>query len=104
MRQFQRGMVKLEKWVGPRSITGFRYFLRLSSLPSPASVSSFVCLTVYVAHSFLPASLGAGTRLAAVELDRELLWGPSGAVSSPVSQTLGVYTASTGEETGGRKG
>lgn len=62
---------------------------------------------MYAAHSFLPASLSAGTRLAAVELDRDLLWGPSGAVSSPISQTLGVYTASVGEETGdsgGRKG
>lgn len=107
MRQFQRGKVKLEKWMGSRSITGFRYFLWLSSLPSPASMSSFVCLTIYVAHSFLPASLSAGTRLAAVQLDRDLLWGPSRAVSSPVSQTLRVYTASIGEEagdSGGRKG
>lgn len=75
--------------------------------PLPCFHVSFVCLTIYVAHSFLPASLSAGTRLAAVQLDRDLLWGPSRAVSSPVSQTLRVYTASIGEEagdSGGRKG
>lgn len=80
--------------MGAMSITGFGFFLWLSSLPSPAAMLSFIYL---LDHSFLPVSV-PGTRLGAVEPDRDFLWGPSGVVSSPLSQTPGVHAASGGGE------
>lgn len=61
-------------------------------------MSPFVCLSIHAAHSSLPAPLSAGTKLGALEPDRDVLWGPSGAVDSPLSQTLVVYAASAGGE------